>query len=62
MLVLSRKQNETIIVTLEDGRLVEITVTKISDEKAYIGVDCDRAIVVRRAEISAEEYARRFAD
>jgi carbon storage regulator CsrA len=55
MLVLTRHINESIVITLPDGRLVNIKVCEIrrgpEPDRCRIGIECDRSIVVDRAEV-----------
>lgn len=51
MLVLSRKQNESL--TLEvDGRRIVVTVVDISGNRIRLGVEADRDVNVYRSEIA----------
>ena len=56
MLVLSRKQDEEIVIG--DG-LVVITVVEIRGDKVRLGIAADRSIPVHRREIQ-EQRERRF--
>lgn len=51
MLVLSRKTNESIVVTLPDGRDVVLTVVEIRGDKVRLGITAARDIAVHREEI-----------
>jgi carbon storage regulator CsrA len=54
MLVLSRKQNEKIIV----GDNVTITVLKIRGNTVRIGIDAPREVAVVRGELAVEQESR----
>ena len=51
MLVLSRKRDEQIIITLEDGRQVSIMVVDIRGDKVRLGVEAPKTVSVDRGEI-----------
>jgi carbon storage regulator len=51
MLVLSRKKNETIVVTAPDGTRLVLTVVQIRGDKARIGIDAPKDYAVHRGEI-----------
>ncbi len=51
MLILMRRAGEEIKVTLEDGRVITITLISMDRNRARIGIDADRSITVDRAEI-----------
>lgn len=51
MLVLTRKKDESIICTLEDGREITITLLELRGNQARIGVNADEAIQVLRNEL-----------
>jgi carbon storage regulator CsrA len=48
MLVLSRKKNEQLILQLEDGREIIVTVTEIRSGRVRIGILAPRSILIRR--------------
>lgn len=50
MLVLSRKENESVVARI-DGRLVKITVTEIRGDKVRLGFEAPRDIEVDREEV-----------
>ena len=63
MLVLSRKVNETIVLTLEDGRIIKLMLVESRIGNAEIGITADKSIVVHRGEIQLEaEAAQRERD
>lgn len=49
-LILSRKQNETVVLTLEDGREIEVKVVMIRGNKIKLGFACDCGIGITRGE------------
>lgn len=51
MLVLTRKEGEAIICTLEDGREIEITVTEINGNQVRLGIDAEQSINITRDEL-----------
>lgn len=52
MLVQSRQRDETIRITLEDGRTIDVVVVEIrSGTTARLGVTADRSIRVDRLEV-----------
>ena len=51
MLVLSRKQNESIVVSHPDGSLAEIHVVEIRGDKVRLGIAAPREWGVHRREI-----------
>lgn len=53
MLVLSRKQDETIIIQVPDRKEIKLTIVKIdSMNKVRIGVEAEKDIVILRSELS----------
>jgi carbon storage regulator CsrA len=48
VLVLSRKENERIICTAEDGTVIEITVIKVGRGRVSVGVEAPGIFNVRR--------------
>jgi carbon storage regulator len=61
MLVLSRKKDEVIVITLEDGSTVEIVVVEIRGDKVRLGITAPSSIPVNRLEIH-EAIKNRSAD
>lgn len=57
MLVLSRKTNEKLRITLEDGRQIVVVVVEVRGDKVRIGVEADRTIRVDREEIAISKAA-----
>ena len=55
MLVLTRRVNESVVITLPDGRVVKVKVCEIrrgpEPDRCRIGIECDRSIIVDRAEV-----------
>ncbi len=51
MLVLSRKRDEKILITLPDGRLVEIMVVDIQGDKVRLGIEAPKEVPVHRQEV-----------
>lgn len=51
MLVLTRKRQEKIIVTLEDGRTITLQLVDVRHRAARIGIVAPRSIAIMREEI-----------
>jgi carbon storage regulator len=51
MLVLSRQRNDSIVIVLNDGRIIKINVVDIRGDKVRIGIDADKTIGVYREEL-----------
>lgn len=52
MLVLSRKESETIILTdQQSGREIRIKLVRINGNRATIGIEADRQVKVMRSEL-----------
>ncbi len=51
MLILTRRRNEGLTLTLPDGRLIRILVVEFRGDKCRIGVTCDPDIPVHRDEV-----------
>lgn len=51
MLVLSRCKNESIIIELSDGKIVEINIVDVRGDKVRLGINADKSISVDRKEI-----------
>jgi sRNA-binding carbon storage regulator CsrA len=48
MLVLERKDRESITLTLEDGREILVSVIRLTKHSVRIGIECDRSIMIQR--------------
>lgn len=57
MLVLSRHENEAIVI---DGR-IKITVVRISDDKIRLGIEAPKEVAVWREELVASAAKRELA-
>ena len=57
MLVLSRHENESIVI---DGR-IKITVVRISDDRILLGIEATREVAVWREELVASTAKRELA-
>ena len=51
MLVLTRKENESVTLTLKDGSEVNITLAKINGNQARVGIHADKIIQIERSEL-----------
>ena len=56
MLVLSRKENESIICTLPNGDEIEILVTQVKDNQARISIDALDSVLIDRGELFSETF------
>lgn len=52
MIVLTREADQSIDLTLEDGRRIEVQVVRIRGSKVKLGIDAPRSIVVDRREVT----------
>jgi carbon storage regulator CsrA len=50
-LALSRKANETVIIKLEDGRTIEVTLAKIQNERVRLVFKAAKSINIIRKEV-----------
>lgn len=57
MFVLSRKPNEKLRITLEDGRQIVVVVVEVRGDKVRIGIDAAKTIRVDREEIAVSKAA-----
>ena len=51
MLVLTRKQNETIVIVLPNDKTIEIKCVEIRGDKVRLGIQCPVEIPVHRQEV-----------
>lgn len=51
MLVLTRRRNEKVIVTLDDGRRCEIVVAELRHDKVRLGFNFPDGVTVHREEV-----------
>lgn len=59
MLVLSRKQDETIIIRVPDREDIKLTIVKIDSlNKVRIGVEAEKDVVILRSELNKKELAK----
>lgn len=61
MLVLSRRQDESIEIDLLDGTRVEIHVVMIRGDKVRLGIDADKKYPVHRNEVARRIEAKAAA-
>jgi len=54
MLVLTRKVDESLTLTLPDGSVIVITLTEVRGDKVRIGIDAPRDVTVLRSELIGE--------
>ena len=53
MLILTRRVNETLIITIPDGRRIEVEVLGFKGNQVRVGVSADTDIVIHRGEVQA---------
>ena len=51
MLVLSRKKNESVVITMPDGQQVMVVTVEIRGDKVRLGFDADPSIKIHRFEV-----------
>lgn len=51
MLVLSRKRDEKIVMNLNNGEKIELTVVKIDNNKVRIGIEAGEDVTILRSEL-----------
>jgi carbon storage regulator len=51
MLVVSRRRDETVVVTLPDGNRIVFSVVDIRGDKVRLGIEAPKSIPVHRGEI-----------
>ena len=54
MLVLTRKVDESLTLTLPDGSVIVITLTEVRGDNVRIGIDAPRDVTVLRSELIGE--------
>jgi carbon storage regulator len=52
MLCLQRREDETVVLGLPDGREIRVMVTEIRGEKVKLGFEAPKDVTVHRQEIS----------
>ena len=57
MLVISRHQNEKIDLTMPDGTRIVLTLVAIRGDKARIGIEAPKSVIVDRREITESKEA-----
>ena len=62
MLVLSRKQNEEILIVTPQGEEIRLHIAEVKSGSAKIGLQADRSIQIMRGELLSESdlHAERF--
>jgi len=53
MLILTRRVNETLVITIPDGRRIEVEVLGFKGNQVRVGVSADTDIVIHRGEVQA---------
>lgn len=62
MLILTRRVNETLIITIPDGRRIEVEVLGFKGNQVRVGVSADTDIVIHRGEVQARIDAEQTTD
>lgn len=62
MLVLSRKENEEIVLTLADGSTIVVRAVQIRGDRVRLGIEAARDIGVHRREICDRMIAERMEE
>jgi carbon storage regulator CsrA len=57
MLVLTRKLQETIVITTPENRRIEIVVLRMGGNKARVGITADADVNVQRKEVETRQAA-----
>lgn len=55
MLVLSRKRQESIVITLETGDVIRVVVIGIRGDKVRLGIEAPQEVAVLRSELLPRE-------
>lgn len=55
MLIISRKPDESIVITTDSGDEVVISVLEITGQKVRLGFDADDSVTIDRAELLEDE-------
>lgn len=58
MLILSRLEDESIVIVLPDNRLVTVQVTRIKSDRCRLGIDAPDDIPVHRREIYDDQKSK----
>jgi carbon storage regulator len=56
MLILTRKPVETLDITLEDGRRIEVSVLGVAGNQVRLGVNAPKTIIVDRHEVTKRKW------
>lgn len=62
MLVLSRKKNESIIITTPDGEEITIVVVELRGDKVRLGIEAADNIAVHRREVHEAIQRQRYGE
>ncbi|TDJ62940.1 MAG: carbon storage regulator [Proteobacteria bacterium] len=62
MLILTRRVNETLVITIPDGRRIEVEVLGFKGNQVRVGVSADTDIVIHRGEVQARIDAEQTAE
>lgn len=54
MLVLTRKENESVVITTESGEEIVVSVLAVSGQQVRLGFDADESVLIDRAELLDE--------
>ena len=58
MLVLSRKQNEVIVIETPEGRVIHVEIMRIGNGSIRLAIDAEREVHVRRKELQPLEQSK----
>jgi len=59
LLILTRKIGETIDITLEDGRRIEVAFLGVKGNQSRVGITAPKTVVVDRSEITQRKSNER---
>ena len=62
MLVLTRKTDETILITASNGEVIEVKVVELQGTKVRLGVTAPGSVSIHRSEIAARIAAKAGVD
>ncbi len=57
MLILSRRTDESIIITTPEGQEIEVYVLGVKGNQVRIGIEADESIQILRSELTQESVA-----
>lgn len=51
MLVLTRRPNESLVLTTPAGEVIEVRMLRIRGNQAHLGIQADKQVVIHRQEV-----------